>query len=245
MRRASVVGIFLLLAVLIFAGQQVAPQGSIKDLKVETSISVPELTEFHEVIFKIWHTAWPNKDSEMLTKLLPDVERGSAAVAKAKIPGILREKQVAWKESVDKLETIVRDYRAAVEAKQEQQLLDVAERLHTQYEALVRTIRPPLNELQDFHVTLYKIYHYYMPQNSLDEVKVALGDLQVKMAALNKAVLPQRFKGREGPFAEARNRLDKAVSQLGSTIKSDDSGKIKAAIDEAHACYQALAKILE
>ena len=25
---------------------------------------VPELVSFHEVIFKIWHEAWPNKDTE-------------------------------------------------------------------------------------------------------------------------------------------------------------------------------------
>lgn len=27
----------------------------------ETSATVPALTEFHKVIYKIWHNAWPNR----------------------------------------------------------------------------------------------------------------------------------------------------------------------------------------
>ena len=40
---------------------------------------------------------------------------------------------------------LFKEYRAAVEAKQKQPLLDAAEKLHAQYEALVRVIRPPLS----------------------------------------------------------------------------------------------------
>jgi hypothetical protein len=65
------------------------------------------------------------------------------------------------------------------------------------------------------------------------------------MAALNKAALPARFKGKEESFAEARSQLDKAVAQLATTIGSNDSGKIKIAVEAMHASYQALAKILE
>ncbi|MCJ7553795.1 MAG: hypothetical protein MUO34_07915, partial [Ignavibacteriaceae bacterium] len=32
----------------------------------ETSADVPELFSFHDVIYPIWHTAFPNKDIEML-----------------------------------------------------------------------------------------------------------------------------------------------------------------------------------
>ena len=34
----------------------------------EVSATVPALTEFHKVIYKIWHTAWPNKDYDMLDR---------------------------------------------------------------------------------------------------------------------------------------------------------------------------------
>ena len=37
---------------------------------------VPALDSFHEVIFKIWHEAWPKKNTAMLQQLLPEVEKG-------------------------------------------------------------------------------------------------------------------------------------------------------------------------
>jgi hypothetical protein len=236
---------FSALLILAFSTQLLSSQEKANDLAAETSANIPALTEFHKVIYEIWHTAWPNKDYDSLTRLLPEVEKGAAEVAKAEIPGILREKQVAWRNGVAQLELIVKEYKAAADSKEKQLLLDAAEKLHAQYEALVRAIRPSLSELEDFHAVLYRIYHNYMPMNSVEEVKLAARQLQEKMAALNKAVLPQRFKAKEASFVEARSRLDKAVAQLAAAIGSNDSGKIRAAIDEMHTCYQALAKTLE
>jgi NADH dehydrogenase/NADH:ubiquinone oxidoreductase subunit G len=225
--------------------QPLLSQEAPKDRAAETSAKVPALNEFHKVIFKIWHTAWPNKDYDMLTALFPEIERGIAAVAKTELPGILREKEAAWRKGVEKLQEIVKEYKAAIEAKQKQPLLDAAEKLHAQYEALVRVIRPPLRELEDFHVVLYMIYHYYLPQDSLEEIKMSIGQLQTKMAALNRAVLPLRFKGKEESFTMARDQLDKAVAELAISVSSNESGKIKASVEAMHTRYQTLANVFD
>jgi hypothetical protein len=211
----------------------------------ETSTTVPPLTEFHTVIFKIWHTAWPNKDYTMLMVLVPEIEKGVAAIAKAELPGILREKRAAWIAGVEKLQAVVKEYHAAADAKLQQPLLDAAEKLHSQYEALVRILRPPLKELDDFHAVLYVLYHYYMPQDSLVQVRVSVGQLQQKMAQLNNAMLPSRFKERETAFSAARAQLDQAVTKLASAMNSNNSKNIKTAVEEMHARYEALEKILE
>lgn len=211
----------------------------------ETSTTVPALTEFHTVIFKIWHTAWPNKDYDMLMALVPDIEKGVAGVAKAELPGILREKKAAWTAGVEKLQAVAKEYRTAAEAKQQQSLLDAAEKLHSQYESLVRVLRPPLKELDDFHAVLYMLYHYYMPQDSLAQVRAAVDQLREKMTLLNNATLPARLRDKETSFTAARGRLDKALTELASTMSSNDSRKIKAAVEEMHTRYEALAKALE
>jgi len=231
--------------VLIFTCQPLLSQESAKERAAETSSTVPALKEFHTVIFKIWHTAWPKKDYDMLTALLPEIEQGIAAVANAELPGILREKKTAWTQEVEKLQGILKEYKATVEAKQKQPLLDAAEKLHAQYEALVRVIWPPLKELDEFHVVLYKLYHYYMPQESLTQVKASAEQLQEKMTLLNKVILPSRFKTKEGSFKTARTQLDRSVSELGTAVASNDSGKIKAAVETLHSRYAALAQTLE
>ena len=139
----------------------------------------------------------------------------------------------------------MKEYKAAIEAKQKQSLLDAAEKLHAQYEALIRVIRPPLRELDDFHAVLYMLYHYYVPKDSLEEVKGSIGQLEEKMAALNKATLPSRFKGKEESFTVARNQLDKTVTELATMVRSNEFGKIKAAIEVMHTSYKTLAKVFE
>jgi len=245
MTRSPIIRLLFILLVLAFTGQPLLSQEVPKDRTAETSASVAALHEFHKVIFKIWHAAWPDKDYDMLTALFPEVERGAAAVAHAELPGILREKKVAWENGVEKLQVIVKEYGAAIEAKQKQPLLDAAEKLHAQYEALVRVTRAPIKELDDFHAVLYRLYHYYMPQDSLEEVKVSVEQLQEKMAALNKAALPSRFKGKEESFAAARNQLEKAVAELAVIVRSNESGKIKSAVEATHTRYQALARFFE
>jgi len=245
MTRSLIRRVFLILLILAFTCQPLLSQEVAKDRFAETSATVPTLNEFHTVIFKIWHTAWPNKDYDLLTALLPEIEQRITAVANAELPGILREKKVAWRNGVEKLQAIVKEYKVAIEAKQRQPLLDAAEKLHAQYEALVRVIRPPLRELDDFHAVLYMLYHYYMPQDSLEEVKVSVGQLQEKMAALNKVILPPRFKGKEESFTVARSQLDKAVTELAAMVRSNEFGKIKAAVEAMHTSYKALTKVFE
>ena len=211
----------------------------------ETVPNVPALTEFHKVIYRIWHTAWPNKDYDMLAAFLPEVEKGTAAIVDAELPGILRDKKAAWEKGVGELRSIVKEYRAAAEAKQKQQLLDAAEKLHAQYEALVRVIRPPLMQLEEFHAVLYMIYHHYMPGGSLEKIRASLDPLREKMASLNKATLPARFKSKETPFVAARKDLDNAVTELGAAVSSNELGKIKTAVETTHDRYVALAAVLE
>jgi hypothetical protein len=62
----------------------------------ETESAVPELAAFHEVIYPIWHTAYPDKDIAMLKSLVPQVNELAAKVFSAQLPGILRDKQAKY-----------------------------------------------------------------------------------------------------------------------------------------------------
>lgn len=240
MRRPWTTGLVILL-LLITTHHVLRAQETSK----ETAGNVPALTEFHKVIYKIWHTAWPNKDYDMLSALLPEIEKGTTAIAGAELPGILRDKKVPWRKGVEDLRSIVMEYRTAVETKHKQQLLDAAEKLHAQYETLVRVIRPPLMQLEEFHSVLYMVYHHYMLEQSLDKIKASMEPLHEKMAVLNRATLPARFKNKEVSFVAARKDLDKAVAELGTVVSSNDLGKIKSAIESMHDRYVTLAAVFE
>ncbi len=211
----------------------------------ETSARVPSLEEFHTVIYKLWHDAWPKNDFEALKSLYPDIERGCDSIESARLPGILHEKAEAWQANVKKLREIVAAYKEDIGRSDNQQLRNDAERLHAQYEMLVRTIRPPLQELQDFHAVLYVLYHHSMPQDSMAAVHAGVTSLQNKMTALEKAVLPARLKDRQEAFLAARARLAASLNVVSASLMEEDPGKTRDAIEDMHTAYEALAKTLE
>jgi hypothetical protein len=213
----------------------------------ETTAQVPELTEFHSIIYTIWHEAWPSKDVAMLASLYPQIDSGVTTLEKATLPGILREKKDAWTEGITTLRSIATEYQTASATPSDtQRLLNAAEKLHSQYEKLVRTIRPVLKELDEFHQVLYTLYHYHMPAYDIEKIRTSVGELSAKMKTLNAASLPDRLKSKKQDFTAKRKALDKSVKQLAKVVKAKKSEQqVKDAIVAMHDRYQALESVFD
>lgn len=209
----------------------------------ELKPSVPALDAMHDVIMPLWHDAWPKKDAKAMAELLPGIERHVAAVSAAELPGILRDKQAAWASQLADLKTTTSAYKAAVASGDNEALFKAAEKLHMQYEGLVKLVRPVLKEMEDFHSTLYLLYHYQMSPFQMAKVSESVAALKLKMDALNKAALPARQAAKTEAFAAQRARLGKSVDDVATAIAGGDQTKVKAAIELMHAEYENLERI--
>jgi hypothetical protein len=232
-------------SVLLLLAISISGFGSPAEKPVEATASVPALADFHEVIYKIWHEAWPKKDTALLKKLLPEVETGIAKVASAQLPGILREKKPIWDKGVQDLKNAGMEYKAAAGGQDAPKLLAAAELIHSRFEVLMRAIRPPLKELDDFHAVLYMLYHHYWPNHQMEQVKSSAAELQQMMAALNEVKLPERLLNKDYDFRVARGLLSGAVGAFQQSVLSNDGNAIKGAIEAVHANYQKLEKVLD
>ena len=234
-----------LFIVCVGLGLVVTPAAAQAPKPDELKTSVPALDAMHEVIMPLWHEAWPNKDVKAMAAMVPDIEKHMAAISKAELPGILRDKQAAWVAGVTDLKATVAAYKAAAEAGNDDALLKAAEKLHSQYEALVKIVRPVLKEMEDFHASLYVLYHYQMSPFQLAKAEESIQALKVKMDALNTAVLPDRMKARTDVFTAQRARLSKSVDALVALLGGKDESTIKAAIELMHANYESLERVFE
>jgi len=215
------------------------------DLPADAIAEVPELHSFHEVIFIIWHEAWPEKNAALLRKLLPDVERGISEVAAAKLPGILREKKAVWEANIKRLQTAGTKYKAAADANDAPRLLAAAEELHRCFEILMRSLRPVSRELEDFHEVLYMLYHHYLPDYHLENIRSSAAELMQKMAIVNSVELPERLKQAEPAFLTARSKLSESVGVLKATVTIDDEKRIRGAVETLHTNYRELMHVFE
>jgi hypothetical protein len=214
--------------------------------KGETKSQVPELTEFHSTIYTLWHTGWPEKDISLLQSLVPDIEKGYKSLVDAKLPGILREKSTQWEAGLKKFGDVVARYKSAASARDSVALLNAAEEVHSAYESLVRTIRPVLKELDNFHQTLYVLYHYSLPEYKFEEIKKGVEEMKPKMEALMKAQLPERLKERGAEFDKARKGLDESLKELDTTLlQGSEKEKVVKAVERLHARYQVVEKVFE
>jgi hypothetical protein len=232
-----VVACALVSLAIVPAAAQPAPKP--EDLKA----AVPALDAMHEVIMPLWHDAWPNKDVKAMAAMLPDIEKHLAAVNKAELPMVLRDKKAAWVAGVDNLKQATAAYKAAVGAGDNDALLKAAERLHSDYEALVKIVRPVRKEMEDFHASLYILYHYQMSPFQMAKATESVQALQVKMDALNKATLPDRLKAKTDAFNTQRARLAKLLDEVTAAIATKDESKVKTAIEVMHAQYENLERV--
>ncbi|MFH1176373.1 MAG: hypothetical protein V1750_03115, partial [Acidobacteriota bacterium] len=81
--------------------------------EAEMRAEVRELSSFHDVIYPLWHEAWPSKNVQMMQELLPQVRERVAAVKQATLPGILRDKAEAWAAGVKALDATLAAYEQA------------------------------------------------------------------------------------------------------------------------------------
>jgi hypothetical protein len=229
----------------LFSLAAAAPISALPAQVQETESTVPELSAFHEIIYPIWHTAYPEKDYAALRSYAPEVKRLAEKVYSAQLPGILHEKQAKWDLALADLKKSVDAYLAAAAGTDDAALLEAAEALHARYEMMIRTIRPILKEIDDFHKVLYVVYHKYLPDRDYAKIAEASGDMLTKAEAITKASLPKRLESKAAAFGPAAQELWQATQALAETAKSGQGEAIAAAVESVHTKYQGLAKIFD
>jgi hypothetical protein len=232
---------FIAIAAVVILAPVVRAQEAAGEIKSE----VPALTAMHDIIYPIWHTAYPEKDTKTLRGFVPQIDDSLAKISMAKLPGILRDKQAKWDEGLAKLRKSADDYKTAAEGTDDEALLKAAENLHSSYEALVRTIRPVLPEVDAFHQVLYVVNHTYAPAKAYDKIREVSADLLAKAESAAKATLPARLQARADEYAKASAELVDACKRLDAAAMNHDHQGMLDGVDRVHVKYQALEKIFD
>jgi hypothetical protein len=211
----------------------------------ETESTVPELIDFHEVIYPIWHTAYPAKDYQALRGFLPAIEAGMARINAAALPGILRDKKQAWESGLAEFNKAVTAYKTAVAGTDDQALLDAAELLHMRFELQVRAIRPVAKEVDAYHKVLYVVFHKYLPEKKYADICAAAPDMVARAEAVAKATLSPRLAAKAEAFQAAAAKLLAETRLLEAAGKTCLEKDIIALVGTVHGAYVALEKVFD
>jgi hypothetical protein len=211
---------------------------------LEIDSSVPELYAFHKVVYPMWHKAFPEKDYALFKELLPDVNTGAEKIYEAKLPGILRDKQEQWSEGISKLQESIQRYNKACEENNEPEMLASAEVLHTNFEMLVRLIKPVTKEVDEFHKVLYMIYHHYGPEKNTAELNNAFDQLLLRAADLKNSEPPKWAADKKADFTLLVEDLYTSTEEL-SKLKNSTNELVQEQIEVVHSNYQSLEALFD
>lgn len=216
-----------------------------ENIASETSGNIPELEQFHEVIYPIWHQAYPEKDIKALKGYVSEITNLVEKLYVAKLPKFLHEKTEKWNKGIADFKSTVNNYVQAAQGSDDAALLKAAEDLHSGYEKLVRIIRPVAKEVDEFHKSLYVVYHYYLPGKQYSKILEASNDMLTKAHALTTAKLSKRHEPKMKEFEAAAKELIAAVQEL-NAIKSDKDAKlIEDAVEKMHTKYVNVERIFD
>ncbi|MGD2295794.1 MAG: hypothetical protein PVF22_08150, partial [Candidatus Aminicenantes bacterium] len=211
----------------------------------EISTSVPALSDLHEVVYPLWHDAFPEKDYDLIKELLLQLDSLTQELDQAELPGILRDKQSKWDEGKQALKSSLEKLHQAAEADDREEMLSQTEAFHAGFERLVRTIRPVVPELEAFHQELYKLYHYYLPNYELEKIQSAVAAMLEKIGPLKAAQLSARLSSRQGDFQAAVETLETELNELAEIVKTGKKKEISSAVEKVHTAYQNTERIFD
>ena len=238
--------VLLFFVFLVFATKISFSQVKIDSLEITSS--VPALNDFHEIIFPIWHTAYPAKDINALKRYVPQIKASMEAINNAALPGILKDKEADWKNQLKELNVAAENYYKASEGNDDEALLVAAEKLHFNFEMMNRVIKPVLKEIDDYHQILYIIYHKLYPDKKYDEIAKLMDILIEKADAITKYPqdkLKKRLGDNISKFDLASKELYNATVSFKEVLNGYDLMKKDEAVLHVHTMYQNLESVFE
>jgi pyruvate kinase len=147
---------------------------------------------------------------------------------------------------LDKLRASVADYNQACKENNEANMLSSAEVLHSNYEMLVRIVKPVTKEVDEFHKVLYMIYHHYGPNKNTKELSKAIDDLLMRADELKNCVLPKWATDKKDDFKKAADELYNSTSELQKLKNSKaDEKQLEGEIEKVHTAYQKLEALFD
>jgi hypothetical protein len=206
---------------------------------------IPELREMHHFIRPMWHKGYPEKDIKLLQSLYPDLYGHFEKLQSASFPEEWLDRKMHWQQGLDKMENSLKTYKSAMDSNNDEALLQAARELHDNFESLMMIVNPPIPEIDDFHKTLYHVYHDYLPNQDWEKIRSAMNEFEQKMENIEKVVLPKWMADQEEQFNMARKNLKQAVKELSLLKDSEDNTQLEKAIKKVHEAYVNLAGACE
>ena len=253
MRSRSTFGLSVLFILLLFVGFGLATakaedqteSGEVSARTEEDSTVVPDtidrvkmaMEDFHQVMMPLWHESFPRQDYQTIREKAPMLRDRLMALIRVKPSADLEEDEEKLRDFQAKRQELafhVTQVGLAAKDGPDSTLASAFEGMHWAYEELEKVFAEPIEELEDFHETLYLLWHKALPERDYKTIKETAQVLKTEADSLMKASLPQGCKVKKEEFDKRRGALKDAVYQLAEKSEKGTEDEIDSSLKSVH-----------
>ena len=263
MRSRSTLRFSVLLVLFLFVGFGLATAKAEDQTKSEevsakteeTSAAVPDtidrlkmaLEDFHQVMMPLWHESFPKQDYQAIREKAPLLRERLMVLIRVKPPANLEQDEEKLRDFQAKRQELafhVTQVGLAAKDGPDSTLASSFESMHWAYEELEKVFAEPIKELDDFHETLYFLWHKALPERDYKAIKETAQVLKTEADSLMKASLPQGCKVKTDEFDKRRAALKDAVYQLAEKSERGTEDEIDLSLKTVHDKFVELNQLL-
>jgi hypothetical protein len=205
------------------------------------------MDDFHAVLQPLWHESYPEEDLKTIREKAPLLQEKIMTLIRVPAPADLspnEEKLHTFLSKRQELAFYVMEFNRAAKDDPDSTLASAFETMHWGYEELEKFFAVQIEELDQFHETLYFLWHRALPARDYAEIRKTAPIIKAEMDSLMKVPVPAgcNIKGEE--FEERKAALKDAVYGFAQTCEKGTEDDIDLALKALHDRYADLNSLL-
>lgn len=205
------------------------------------------MDDFHEVLKPLWHESYAEKDFKTIREKAEVLQQKILALIRIPAPADLsgnEEKLHTFLSKRQELAFNVMEVNRAAKDGPDSTLASAFESMHWTYEELEKFFAVQIEELDQFHETLYFLWHRALPARDYEAIRKTAPVLKAEIDSLMKVPVPPgcNIKGEE--FEKRKAALKDAVYGFAETCEKGSEDDIDAALKAVYGRFEELNSLL-
>lgn len=204
-----------------------------------------EMSDFHEVLYKIWHEQYPEDDWQGVRATAPELAARMKLLAEAEIPEVFKYRSADIIKARDTLGKVVADIDQAAKADDDQKLKTAVKELHDAYHGLVVELHSRPGEVDQLHTVIALMWHEDYPDKNFASLKTRMDSFNGSLNALLSLKLGKRYSVDPVKYDEAQSALKEQGAALQAAVAAGDQDAAWSALDKFHEAFRSLNLLFE
>jgi hypothetical protein len=205
------------------------------------------MDDFHEVLMPLWHESFAEEDFKTIREKAPLLQEKIMTLIRVPAPAELSQDEEKLREFLSKRQELAFNVmQVNLEAKDgpDSSLTTAFEKMHWSYEELEKFFAVQIKELDQFHETLYFLWHRALPERNYEAIKETAPVFKTEADSLMKIPLPSACKVKGEDFEKSKAALRDAVYALATSCEKGTEDDIDKSLRAVHDRFAELNSLL-